>query len=191
MDGECSDIRKELESWYLRDRGRYLLQSTRDALGPVLDTAFGYHILQLGLTRGQSLFENSPINHRIYACSAAGDAVTLLTCEDELPLESDSVDVVIAHHSLEFAANPHQVLRELQRVLTPQGHLLIVGFNPYSLHGLATRLRAFGGRSLWRQLRPVSENRLSDWLRLLAARHRRGATFTPFPRLARAACGIG
>ena len=76
-----------------------------------VDTAFGYHLLQTGCSRGHALFSDSPINHRIYAAEQAGDQITLLASADELPLESDSVDTVIAQHTLDFAGNPHQVLR--------------------------------------------------------------------------------
>ena len=165
--GECIDILTELESWYARDNGQYLLSCTRKAVEEVLDTAFGYHLLQTGCTRGHALFAASPINHRIYAAQRAGEQVSLLALADELPLESDSIDMVIAHHTLDFADNSHQVLREIQRVLTPQGQLLIVGFNPHSLRGLGARLRGLSRNSLWHGHRGVSESRLTDWLHLL------------------------
>lgn len=133
----------------------------------VLDTSFGYHILQLGITGEQELTSTSPINHRMIASERAGRNISLVCRNDELPLDSDSIDTVIAHHSLEFADNPHQVLREIQRVLTPQGQLLVIGFNPYSLAGLGSTLRGLSRNSLWRQHRPVSEKRLTDWLHLL------------------------
>lgn len=167
MRADCIDILSELESWYARENGQYLLETTQDALQEVLDTSFGYHILQLGLPGGHELAAASPIHHRIYASERPGPAATLVCNSDELPLDSDSIDAVIAHHSLEFAANPHQVLREIQRVLTPQGQLLVIGFNPFSLHGLGTALRGLSRNSLWRQHRPVSERRLADWLHLL------------------------
>lgn len=157
----------ELESWYARESGQYLLDSTRNTLRDLLDTSFGYHILQLGSSRGHPLFESSPINHRVYAVEHEGCGTSLVCQADELPLESDSIDTVIAHHSLEFATNPHQVLREIQRVLTPQGQLLLIGFNPYSLFGLSTRLRGLSRESLWHGHQPVSESRLTDWLHLL------------------------
>lgn len=167
QDGECIDILTELESWYARDSGQYLLASTRQRLRERLDTSFGYHILQLGSSRGHSLLESSPINHRVYIGERMGEGINLVAQADELPLESDSIDLVIAHHSLEFSANPHQVLREIQRVLTPQGQLFIIGFNPYSLLGINTWLRGLGRKSLWHQHQPVSENRVTDWLHLL------------------------
>jgi len=157
----------ELEAWYARDNGRYLLECTRKSVDAILDTAFGYHLLQTGTTRAHALFGSSPINHRIYAVERAGDQVSLVALADELPLESDSIDAVIAHHSLDFARNPHQVLREIQRVLTPQGQLIIVGFNPHSLTGIGARLRGISRKSLWSRQTAVSEHRLTDWLHLL------------------------
>jgi SAM-dependent methyltransferase len=165
--GKCIDILTELESWYARENGQYLLDATRQTLARRLDTSFGYHILQLGISRGHALFDGSPINHRIYAGERAGKGISLLTQAEELPLESDSIDTVIAHHSLEFSENPHQVLREMQRVLTPQGQLFIVGFNPHSLLGINTWLRSLRRNSLWRHHQSVSEQRLADWLHLL------------------------
>jgi SAM-dependent methyltransferase len=157
----------ELESWYARENGQYLLSSTREAAGNILDTAFGYHLLQTGCSRGHALFADSPINHRIYAAERPGDQINLLARAGELPLESDSIDMVIAHHALDFADDPRQVLREIQRVLTPQGQLLLIGFNPRSPHGITRRLRGFNSNGLWHRHTPVSESRLTDWLHLL------------------------
>ncbi len=164
---ECSEILTQLESWYAGENGQYLLESTRDSLQSLLDTSFGYHILQLGITRGHYLLEGSPIHHRIYAAHQRGAGVGLVTDAAELPLESDSIDTVVAHHCLDFAEDPRQVLREIQRVLTPQGQLLLVGFNPLSLRWLATMARRLHRRSPWRNYQPVSEGRLTDWLRLV------------------------
>ncbi len=167
MRVDCIDILSELESWYTRDNGQYLLEATRAAMQDQLDTSFGYHILQLGVSGGRPLCQGSPINHRLYCAGHLAEGVGLVAEPDELPLDSDSVDAIIAHHCLEFAANPHQVLREIQRVLTPQGQLLVVGFNPYSLLGCKTRLRGVLRDPLWSRHQPVSEHRLTDWLHLL------------------------
>lgn len=167
MSRQFNHILTQLESWYSGERGKYLLEHTRAVLQPHLDTAFGYHILQLGPVRDASLIDGSPINHHIHAGGRPGKGLGLICDGDELPLASDSVDVVVAHHSLEFESNPHQVLREIQRVLTPQGHLLLVGFNPLSLRGINTRCRGLWRKSPWRAHSPVSEPRLRDWLHLL------------------------
>lgn len=180
---ECSDILSELESWYATAAGRSLHASVQAAVEPVLETAFGYHLLQVGYTRQQSLFDNSRIRHRAYAAPQPGHAVTVVAEHAELPLESDSVDVVIAHHCLDFTTQPHQVLRELQRVLTPHGQLLLVGFNPWGLLAAIHRLRGLGGNALWQDHRPVGCSRLLDWLRLLGCEEESTRYLSPLPVL--------
>lgn len=170
MNAQFNDIFTQLESWYAGDRGQYLLAHLRSVLQPRLDTAFGYHILQLGPLAGLSLIEGSRVNHHIHAGPNRGEdrpGQDLICDGDELPLDSDSVDVVVAHHCLEFDPHPHQVLREIQRVLTPQGHLLLVAFNPFSLRGITTRGRGLWRSSPWHLHSPVPEPRLRDWLHLL------------------------
>lgn len=167
MTSDSSTVYDQLESWYCRRNGLYLLENLRENLEKSLNTAFGYHILQMGLTRHHPLFENSPINHRIYTSPRGGEDIGLVAHSEELPLESDSIDILIAHHSLEFDSNPHQVLREMQRVLAPQGHLLIIGFNPFSAFGGGTALRGLSSKSPWHYHHPIGSHRLTDWLHLL------------------------
>ncbi|PLW82105.1 class I SAM-dependent methyltransferase [Kineobactrum sediminis] len=181
MMGECSDILTELESWYQTDQGLNLQASLQSALEPILDTAFGYHLVQVGHTRQQPLCNNSRIHHRAYIAPQGGQHISLVAEAAELPLESESVDVVVAHHCLEFSAQPHQVLRELHRVLTPQGQLLLIGFNPYSLLGMVQRLRGLVGNSLWQEQHAVGRTRLLDWLRLLGFEQENCHFLSPLP----------
>lgn len=181
MSGQFNEILQELESWYTSERGQYLLQCLQVQLQPHLDNAFGYHILQTGPLHGEALFGGCRINHRIRACRQSGEGVSLVCEGAEIPLESDSVDVVIAHHSLEFVDKPHQVLRELQRILTPQGQLLVIGFNPHSLRGLVSAARGLSPRSPWRHHHPVTSRRLSDWLHLLGFELRESAHLYAVP----------
>ncbi|MFT4768881.1 MAG: SAM-dependent methyltransferase [Glaciecola sp.] len=163
------EISRALESWYARESGEELCEAIIERLEPVLGLSFGYHILQIGSLPTRSLIAESPINHRIFACSATDRSASMFCHGDELPLESDSVDTVVAFHALEFDEHPHGSLREMQRVLRPHGHLIIVGFNPLSLLGAAHYLRGLRKSSLWNKgrHRPVSLGRLTDWLRLL------------------------
>jgi SAM-dependent methyltransferase len=80
-------------------------------------------------------------------------------------------------HTLELAQDPHQALREVERVLMPEGRVVIVGFNPASLWGLRQALGKLRvGLGIGRQ-RPLflpasgeflGYRRLRDWLRLLS-----------------------
>jgi SAM-dependent methyltransferase len=85
---------------------------------------------------------------------------------DVLPFASATVDVMVLPHVLEYEANPHQVLREANRVLVPYGTLIILGFNPWSFWGLWRLLLYRWGRMPWRG-RFYSLTRIQDWLALL------------------------
>lgn len=163
------EISRALESWYSRQSGEELCAAVRERLQPILDLSFGYHILQIGPVPSYSLIAESPINHHIYASAASDRQVSVFCHGDELPLESDSVDMLVAFHALEFDEHPHGSLREMQRVLRPHGHLVIVGFNPFSMLGISQYLRGKRRGSLWHRQRhrPVSLHRLTDWLHLL------------------------
>ncbi|MFK8048810.1 MAG: methyltransferase domain-containing protein [Halioglobus sp.] len=167
MATRSKDIFSDLDSWYSGSNGEYLLENLKRNIDKSLETAFGYHLLQLGITRRHALFDSININHRVYGSERSGDQVGLIANNGELPLESDSIDVLIAHHSLEFEDDPHQALREMQRVLAPQGHLIIIGFNRFSAFGASTFLKGRSRKSTWHHHQPVNPLRASDWLRLL------------------------
>ena len=177
------------------------MQWEQGHLDVVVADLFGFHALQLGLPEIDALRSNR-MPHRWLATdtapraqaadsapASAPDALPLETsaaprtaialhCDfDALPFDSNSLDLVVLPHALELARDPHLALREVERVLVPEGRIVIVGFNPTSLWGLRQRL----GR--WRQrlnadpqrglLLPnagefIGYRRLRDWLRLLS-----------------------
>ena len=83
-----------------------------------------------------------------------------------LPIATGSMKAVLFFHTLDFCEHPHRALREADRVLTDDGQLIIVGFNPFS---------AFGARhfaSGWRRREPWngrfwSRGRVAEWLSVL------------------------
>jgi SAM-dependent methyltransferase len=86
----------------------------------------------------------------------------------ELPFASESIDLIVLPHVLEFAADPHQILREVDRVLRPEGRLVISGFNPASLWGARQYIsRLIGSPYLPRDGQFISLIRIKDWLQLL------------------------
>lgn len=83
------------------------------------------------------------------------------------PWQADSLDLVVLPHTLERSADPHACLREVERVLIPEGQLLITGLNPMSLWGWQTQpggSRRVGEASVQSL---IAYRRLRDWLRLL------------------------
>jgi len=167
-----------LGHWLQTAPGRYLLDWELGHLDAAVTDAFGFHALQLGLPEVDALRANR-MPHRWVVDDAGlppGAAASLaLTCEfDALPFPADSIDLVVLPHALEFAHDPHQVLREVERVLRPEGRIVISGLNPASLWGLRQRLSnpRLGLPGGAEPQRPragefIGYWRLRDWLRLL------------------------
>jgi SAM-dependent methyltransferase len=93
--------------------------------------------------------------------------VSALADFNHLPLPPNSIDVVLLHHLLDYSQSPHHVLREVSGVLIPRGHLLVVGFNPWSLFGLwRWVMRCFQKAPQWRH-QSLRLGRVLDWLAVL------------------------
>lgn len=167
---EINDIRQDLRAWYNRPCGQLLLEEERNHLDEILPTLFGFHIVQIGCLLGNDLMADSRISHRILLDPDGEGSETLTpgayAYPDALPIASDSVDVAVLPHTLEFERDPHQILREVDRMLIPDGHVVVLGFNPWSLWGIVRKLR---GRH---QVAPwcgdfLSMTRIKDWMALL------------------------
>lgn len=105
---------------------------------------------------------------RNYRACTDTDYSPLVADLDAIPLLDNSVDFILLHHTLEFSENPHQVLREVARVLSPGGHLVIVGFNRWSLLGMRRWVgQIFGISAPWAH-HPLSTGRLIDWMYLMS-----------------------
>ena len=151
-------------AWYSRPAGRSLLAGIRAALAEMLPDLFGYHAVQAGeIAAGVDLFEGSRISRRFLMGGRAGD---LLGRVEALPFDADCIDLLMLVHALEGASPPHQVLREADRVLVPEGHVVIVGFNPFSFMGLMSLLKLRRGEAPWSG-HYYSKRRICDWLALL------------------------
>jgi len=166
-----------LREWYRRPLGAALAESERHTLDGILADLFGYYLVQVGSCSDDYLLGASVIRHHIaieegtpdgQAGEDGNDRLSGISARASvLPLQGDSVDVVLLPHTLDFEAQPHQVLREVERVLVSEGHVVVMGFNPWSLWGIR---RLFTWRRqrhpLWRgTFRSII--RIKDWLALL------------------------
>ncbi|GAB1231956.1 class I SAM-dependent methyltransferase [Ferrigenium sp. UT5] len=155
-------ISNSLSEWFATEQGGYVLRREREYFDRTVADIFGYNALQLGLPE-QNFLANSRMPLRFTAGNQPGNAVRLVC--GELPFASASLDLVLMPHVLEFAQNPHQIIREAERVLMPEGSLILSGFNPFSLWGMH---RALGRKQgiPWSG-RFIALPRLKDWLALL------------------------
>jgi len=168
-----------LQDWLQTAAGRYLLAWERQQVDAAVADIFGYHALQLGVPELDGLQANR-MPHQWLATETLRDesgaplrTASILCDFSALPFSSTSLDLVVLPHTLEFCTDPHATLREVERVLVPEGRVVICGLNPVSLWGLRQRrghlYRRLGSANLF--LPDAGEFighwRLRDWLRLL------------------------
>ncbi|EJE54903.1 methylase involved in ubiquinone/menaquinone biosynthesis [Acidovorax sp. CF316] len=181
-----------MHHWFDSPPGRYLLAWEQARLDEAVADLFGYHAVQLGmplldglranrmpnqwLVLGQEAAggEGLPTDAGLRADGTPRQGIALLAEPVALPFAEGSLDLVVLPHTLELSIDPHAALREVARVLVPEGRVVISGLNPVSLWGLRQRrARLYGrlGRSTL-YLPDVGEfigyRRLRDWLRLLS-----------------------
>lgn len=169
-----------LGPWLETAAGQYVRSWEQSRLDELTADIFGFHALQIGLPQVCALQASRMPYKWLSDTSAApmgDDATSLSVILDyaELPFASQSLDLVVLPHVLEFVAEPHQVLREVERVLIPEGQLIVCGFNPASLWGarqLAGRLS--GAHFLPRDGEFIGLPRIKDWLKLLNMEVNRG-----------------
>ncbi len=155
-------------SWFDQPLGRSLLASEADRLRNLLPGLYATSVLQLGRIGGIDLFESCSAPRRILLDlpSASRDS-SVLAMPEALPFEHASVDLMLLPHTLDFCLDPHQVLREVERVLMPESHVVILGFNPMSLWGLKRKLTKTDRRDVPWSGHFISLRRMKDWLKLL------------------------
>jgi SAM-dependent methyltransferase len=154
-----------LAEWLRSPLGAYTLQREREWLDATTPDIFGYHAIQLGLPEFDLLRESRITHLHRVSPEASGSTATVRAHYHELPFDEHSIDLCLLPHTLEFDANPHLVLREVDRVMRPEGRILIVGFNPWSLYGVRRGWSSTGAP--WSG-QFVSLVRMKDWLQLLS-----------------------
>ena len=158
----CKSTAQSLSEWFATPQGGYVLEREQVFFDRTVSDIFGYNALQLGLPEHDFL-RSSRMPLRFSGGNQQGNNVRL--CCTELPFDTACLDLVLIPHVLEFAEHPHQILREVERVLMPEGSLVISGFNPRSLWGLRRALGSKEGYP-WNG-HFITLLRLKDWLALL------------------------
>lgn len=154
---------QDMQQWLESPLGQYVLDQEQRYFDQVVADVFGYIAAQIGFPQYDFLRNNRmPFKFVIgleQGCSA-------YAMPHSLPIGSGSTDLVILPHTLEFNTCPHQILREVHRILIPEGHVVISGFNPFSLWGLHQRMTSSKTDFPWCG-RFIALPRMKDWLELL------------------------
>lgn len=181
-----------LTDWLKTPPGAYLLGWEHEQFDQAVSDIFGFHAVQLGFAELDALranrmphqwlaLQNPPPEaaRQGFDATAAPSAssrpsAALVTDSAALPFPSASLDLVVLPHTLELSIDPHTTLREVERVLVPEGRVVICGFNPASLWGMRQRRAHFYQRWGYDDLflpeagEFIGYWRLRDWLRLLS-----------------------
>ncbi|MBJ7549622.1 class I SAM-dependent methyltransferase [Marinomonas ostreistagni] len=158
--------RQLFQDWYETELGQRLLNEEHDFVEQALDNMVGYYLVQQSPLRHLTFH-----NHRIRETISLSPVLelgasqrTVVARMSELPLESDGIDAVVLHHTLDLSENPHRDLHEVARTLLPSGKLIIIGFNPIGYWGVR-RYFSKRVRAPW-AARFISHRRLDDWLKV-------------------------
>lgn len=166
---EQEQLLPALAQWFESELGKEYIQAEKQQLDDLLPDLFGFYLLQVGQLGNVDLLSASRVSH----CKVMGLLPDDLAQEGAfqgqswaLPIQSDSIDVVVLPHTLDFSLYPHEVLREVERVLIPEGQVVITGFNPVSIW------QFWRWALRWRKQPPwcghfFTTLRLRDWLKLL------------------------
>jgi SAM-dependent methyltransferase len=164
----------ELSEWLKTEAGQYVLSWEQARFDEVVADLFGFHAFQVGLAEPNFLRNNRiPFKAYVGADKPDANAIALwdgcvLALPEALPFEAQSVDLLVLPHTFECTDAPHNVLREVERVLMPEGRVVITGFNPWSLWGAHSRTPGTDPVMPHPPSAQVSPARLKDWLQLLS-----------------------
>ena len=155
--------RSSLFEWLSTPQGAYVLDWELAQFDSAVDDVFGFRAVQVGLPEVDFLRQNR-IPYRLTVALEPGGAVAADPLQ--LPLATQSVDLVALPHVLEGHPNPHDVLREVERVLMPEGQVVISGFNTASLWRLRQMFSSRTAGAPW-DGKFIGLLRLREWLRVL------------------------
>jgi SAM-dependent methyltransferase len=170
----------ELQRWFDTDVGQYALKWEQLKIDALVADVFGYRAIQVGLPKTDLLRQNRMPFKAFVGQTLVEPAMphswqaSVIAEPEYLPFDSDSIDLLILPHALECSQDQHALLREAQRVLVPEGRVVITGFNPLSLWGFRQHLPFVKPWLPTRSEDDVAPNKIKDWLRLLSFEIDRG-----------------
>lgn len=170
-------IMSNFPDWCKTDLGKAINAAENAALSKFLPALQGDIAVQYSYSGATSLLDACKIEQKIFLLASEDSKTETVSAEpvdglqrlyidsgSRLPFLSSSIDLCLLPHMLDYSENPHQLLRESKDILVSGGHLVILGFNPYSL---------WGARKLFsKEISPwdghyTSVYKVRDWLSLL------------------------
>ncbi len=161
--------KSDYQRWLARADAKRMLTLQSTWIQNQIAHLHGKHLLYHGLDDNTDCLLSSPVKHKFRMGLPWQQGIIKADAwmnSRSWPLSDQSLDVVVLQHSLDFTSRPHQFIREASRVLSEDGHLVIIGFNPLSWWGGLRSLVPFATDIPW-VANMVGIKRLNDWLLLL------------------------
>jgi len=160
MTDPVIDNEAALIDWWQTPLGQCVFKQEQQLFQSTPEHFHGYYQLQIGIE--DNLLPDMTMPKLRKRMAHSGDVAG---CNESLPFKSNSLDTLVLSHVLEFSSDPHQVLRESERILVADGTMIICCFNPWSLWGLR---RVFPCEKVapWHG-HFFGQSRVKDWLSLL------------------------
>lgn len=158
---------QQWQQWLLQPFGNKLLEAENKILPSLLSNYYGKHALLIGVPSQKKLLMTNSIPHQVLLSPLINKNHGLPFIESEfyeLPIASASINLVLVPHTLEYMDNPRKVLMEACRIVKPEGHIIIFGFNPYSLWGLKKKFMK-ENHTPWSN-NFISATKVKQWLEL-------------------------
>ena len=156
---------KNIRGWYQTGAGSLVSRSIEQSLCEITSCLFGYVAIEVGRAfEDCDLLKNCSIRQKVLVDRS--ESAEIYASPAALPIESDCVDLFLLPHTLDFTRKPHEILREVERCLVPEGHIVIIGFNPMSFYGLWRIFLARKKTAPW-SAEFYSLGRIHDWCSLL------------------------
>ncbi|NIS89189.1 MAG: methyltransferase domain-containing protein [Woeseiaceae bacterium] len=161
---------ESVRQWLQSPLGEQLVQLESRIVEEAIDGVFGEQCLQLGLWGEANTFLKHSRSQRQWRIDpgAPNGSPSCIGEFHRLPIQDDSIDCVLLPHVLDYSDRPHAILREVDRVLTTHGHIIILGFKTGGLWGVRRLVPGAGLPPDAHHL--VPERSLRDWLQLLDMR---------------------
>ncbi len=154
-----------IKNWYETEAGVLISKGIEQHIWKITSCIFGYNAIQFGnIFEECQLLKNCTIREQITLDRTS--TADIVSTPSALPISNDSVDLFILEHTLDFTEKPHQILREVERCLVPEGYVIIIGFNPYSFYGLWKLFLSRKKLAPW-NAKFYSIGRMRDWCSLL------------------------
>jgi SAM-dependent methyltransferase len=161
---------ESIQEWLRTPVGQRAYALEKKLAAEALAQVFGWQLVQIGLWGDDDgLIAEARTQRRSvlarHGTREQSHTPTIRSRADALAITSDSVDAVILPHTLEYEPEPHEILREVERILSGEGHLIVFGFRPLSSWGIRHLFARDGYPPGMERL--IGERRLRDWLKLL------------------------